>query len=134
MLIVNSVLNLKLQSQRKMINQLADEVGSYSLVVKQAIDIDKKIKFYENTLIQRYVLGDKAHIIFSNLDPTTALSAILITPEKFTMIVEVATPLDFARLVTKYLESDRIASVTIHSADLLANKNVFKVSLEGTYK
>ena len=134
MLIVNSILNLKLQSQRKIINQLADEVGSYSLVEKQAIDVDKKIKFYENTLSQRYVLGDKAHVIFSNLNSTAVLNAISIAPEKFTMVVEVATPLDFAKLVTKYLESARIASITIHSADLVANKNIFKVSLEGTYK
>jgi hypothetical protein len=134
MLMANFVLNLKLEAQRKMTNQLADEVGRYTLIQKNAADVDKKTQFYQNTLSQRYILGDKTKVIFSNLDPSTVLTTVSITPEKFSMTIEVATPLDFAKLVARYLESDRIASVTLRSADLIANRNVFKVSMEGTYK
>lgn len=134
MLIANFVLNLKLESQRKMINQLADEVGQYTLIEKQAIDVDRKTKFYQKTLIQRYVLGDKARVIFSGLNPAIALNAMSITPEKFTMTIEVATPMHFAKIINTYLESDRIASITLRSADLVVNRNVYKVMLEGTYK
>jgi hypothetical protein len=134
MLAANFVVNLKLESQRKMINQLADEVGRYTLVEKQATEIKKRTDFYESTLSKRHLLGDKAQTIFLNIDPTTSLNTISITPEKFTMTIEVLSPLDFAKLVSRYLESGRIASITLRSADLLANKNVFKIVLEGTYK
>lgn len=134
MLTANFVLNLKLESQRKMINQLADEVGQYTLVEKQAIDVARKTKFYENTLSQRYILGDKSRIIFSSLDPSVVLKTTSIAPEKFTMTIEVATPVSFAKLINTYLESDRIASITLRSADLRTTRNVYEVTFEGTYK
>lgn len=134
MLMANVYLNLKLESQRLVINQLADQVGTFTLTEKQAIDIDKKINFYQATLSQRNLLGDKTKAIFSNLPDDIKLLDINLSPTKFSMNIEVGTPLEFAKLIAKYLSDPHISQISLNSADLITSRNVFRVNIGGVFK
>jgi hypothetical protein len=134
MLLMNIYYNLRLEGQRKILNQLANEVGRYTDINAEARDIDKKTIFYQKTLSQRNILGDKAETIFSGINERINLTDMVITLEKFDMTIEVKSPFDFADLMAKYLQSKNIGSISIQSADLNRTKGVFKVVLSGTYK
>lgn len=130
----NYYLDLRLASRREIINQLATEVGNYTDTRSKAIDIDKKSNFYKNTLSTRALLGEKAHDTFSNLNPQTVLQQAALYPDKFMIEVEVSSPLEFAQLVARYLQSKHISSLSLQSADLVASRQVYRVVMQGTYK
>ncbi len=133
LMIVNWAVDLKLQSQKILLNHLADQVGNYSLVRSQAIDLDKKIKFYAQTLSMRSVLGEKSQVIFSNLNDSIDVKTATIKQENFVLEFEVESPLIFAQLAYRYLKDPLIASITLRTAELNPSTKMFNVVIEGTY-
>lgn len=133
LLVTNWVLNLKLASQRILLNQMADRLDEYSIVKKQAIDIDKKTAFYTGALSRRAILGDKAEVIFSNLGESIILRSATITNERFGLDFVVTSPLDFAKLVDRYLQTGVVSHVTLKSADFITGTGTYLVVIEGGY-
>lgn len=134
LLAVNKYLDLKLAGQRVMVNSIANEAARYSLVRRQALEIDKKSKFYHQTMAARSVLGDKVSDTFNKIMPDIKLLDMEIDRDGFNMIIEVGSPLEFAKLIASYMESSHIASISLKSASLMSSRDVFRVQLEGKYK
>jgi hypothetical protein len=134
MLAMNIFLNLKLESQKIVNNTVADHLQRFKPIEQDAILLDKKTKFYEKTIAERSVLGDKSRVVFSNLDSSIVLNTASILVAKFTLDITVKSPLDFALLATRYLKESNIDSITLVSANYKPDSQQYHVVLEGNFK
>jgi hypothetical protein len=131
--IANAVLTLNLLSSRALINSMAMRLEPYTSVKKAALDVEAKIKFYEKTLSSRALMGNRASMIFSNLGPSVQLRSANVNLNRFTIDVVISSPLEFAKLTSRYLDNDLITSITLKSAELDAPTGNYKVIMEGIF-
>ncbi len=134
LLFVNIYLTLRLESERLMLVPLADQVDDYTSTRVTAADVAKKIQFYQQTLTDRVTLGNKSKVIFSNIGTDIKLESALLTPQSFSMIIEVSNPFEIANLISKYMESESVGQIVLRSADLTPSTKKYRVVIDGVFK
>jgi hypothetical protein len=134
MLLLNNFFNLKLESQRIVNGAIADRLQRFTPIERTAREVDRKTKFYEQTLSERSLLGEKTRVIFSKLNPQIKLESANVNLTDFELQIIVFSPLDFARLTNEYLQEKQIASIILQRADYRAGDRSYSILLKGSYK
>lgn len=133
LLILNLYFDLKLESLNRMLQSRENVASAYRSTRDIALDVDKKIKFYNNTLSQRAIVGDKAASVFGALGSGVEFVSLVIDSKNFFLTVTAENASEFAQLLATYSEDPLIRELSLTSATVYFNPKRYEISLEGKF-
>jgi hypothetical protein len=123
-------LDTQKQEQTRLINNLQKLEDKQNLVV----NLDKKIKFYQNFLQSKKSLTDKSVFIMDNINPELTTESGEVSGGEFQISLTGKNIYLFTQLIIQYLEGDKVSELSITSADFDADREEFTVDLKGVFK
>ena len=134
LIVINYLLILTINYQKKTQERLIRTVSSYAEVEERGRSIDEKTIFYKKTLNEKREISSKAGFITENLGYDVELRNLLLDHNSFSLSIRGATPFTFASLIARYLEGDVVSEVVIKTASLNAMEGNFDVVMEGSFR
>ncbi|OGC68987.1 hypothetical protein A2415_04280 [candidate division WWE3 bacterium RIFOXYC1_FULL_39_7] len=132
--VANLLMDVRLNAAKVDLDSAYEAAAVYKEDAAAIQEIDRKTAFYKNIQNSRSLVGEKSSVLFEELGGTMSVVSSSLTPQSFKITLEGSSPLDFAKLLNKYLESGLVESISIKSAELQRSKNNYKVDFEGVFK
>lgn len=130
----NYFIDKSLNSKKTEQIHLVYELNSLEKDSIQVQELDKKIKFYKNSVESRTSLIDKTALILDDIDPQLRLNNADVSFEEFKISLSGKNIYLFTKLIFRYLEKDYVSEVSIVSANFDTSSEDFTVELNGVFK
>lgn len=108
--------------------------ADYSGVREKAFNIIKKVETYKNLSSQRKLISENVLFVFNQTPAYVTLEDIRFKGDSALILASASSPVHFSYLVSKYLESEEVQSITLQTAALDDNSQKFLVKLEVEFK
>lgn len=125
-----SSLDVQKQEQTKLISDLQELEEKQKAIV----NLEKKIKFYQNILSIKSSLADKSDFVVDHINPGLKINGIKLNHSEFNVSLSGKNIYLFTQLIVQYLEGDKVGEVSIGSASFDSSKDEFTVELKGVFK
>ena len=133
LVLINFSLEKTLQQKLQTQSNLVAKMEEYNPVAMEAYGVAGKTDYYKSLVANKINLSEKTDLVFKNASLVKAIPFATITSTRFNISIEVTRAIDFAHLISKYMESGKVNQVSIMSAEYQVADGSFKVVLEGTY-
>lgn len=124
--------NLKVKKEEQ--GTLIAQLNSLGTDVQLIQSVDKKTKFYKNSLEKRISLAEKTTQILDNVNPGLELLGGTVEGGKFSITLRGKNIYLFTQEIFSFLEKNYISEVSIVSANYDTSNEEFTVELSGVFK
>lgn len=134
LLMYSTKLDTDINRLQKQVAGYEAEIESKSEVEKEARDVIERTKLLKSIRVQRTRTGGKIDTVMTSIPQNIKLKKTKFDRDGFEIEIEAPTALDISKVITNFLSHNVVSEITLKSANLDSNNNVFKSEMEGVYQ